>query len=141
MEDTAITRIDDQNFKVLSCLKVASVKDGSGVLLEAGIKDLIEPLIWEGCSGDFIQSIESKIKGFVSGLYDLPDGKIKKMGFKASNNKDYTALCQMVGTVIFAFLLLPLSDEEFRKIEENSVGKTYLTGDPADMFKTKEDLN
>ena len=108
---------------------------------EDGIKDLLEPLLWEGCSGDSVQGARLKIKEFVSGLFDLPDGKIKKMKFKGDNGKEYTALCQMVGTVIFSFLLLPLSDKEFREIEKNSTGKTYLTGDPNDMFKTEDDLN
>lgn len=141
MEDTAVTRVDDQNYKILSCLEVASIKKGGGDLKEDGIEELIEPLAWERCSGDSIQAIKSKIKTFVSGLFDLPNGKITKTKCKGDNGKEYTALCQRVGPVIFAFLMLPLSDEEFREIEKNSVGKTYLTGDPADMFKTKEDFN
>ena len=140
MNDVAVTRIGDQNFEIMSCEKVASFKGDNGVLKKSNIQKLIKPLTWENYDEAFIQSIESKIKGFLLNLFDQPDG-INKMDFKSNDNKEYKILYHKVKPVIFGFLLRPLSDSDMRKIERNSVEKTYLTGDVSDMFKTKKDFN
>ena len=140
MEDTAVTRVEGQNFKILCCLQVADFKENKGALQEANIQELIEPLIWEGCNRAFIKDIESKVKDFILSLFDLPNG-IHKMDFKDDDDKEYKILCHKIKPVIFGFLLQPLSDEELREIEKNAKGKTYLTGDIADMFKTEKDFN
>ena len=140
MEGVAVTKIKDQNFKILSCLEVASFKGSAGALQEAHIQELIEPLIEEGCNGAFIKNTESKVKDFVLSLFDRPDG-FEKMDFKDDNNQEYQILYHKVKPVIFAFLLQPLSDEDLREIEKNSKGKTYFTGDTVDMFKTEKDFN
>ena len=141
MEDTAVTRIGNQNFKILSCVKTASFIKNKGFLLEAGgIQNLTKPLIWEGCPAALIRDVESKAREFMKSLFDQEDG-FQKIKFKDDDNKEYTILAHKVKPVIFSFLLLPLSDKQMREIEKNAKGKTYLTGDPADMFKTKKDFN
>ena len=140
MNDVAVTRIGDQNFEIMSCEEIASFKGDNGVLKKSNIQKLIKPLTWENYDEAFIQSIESKIKGFLLNLFDQPDG-INKMDFKSNDNKEYKILYHKVKPVIFGFLLRPLSDSDMRKIERNSVEKTYLTGDVSDMFKTKKDFN
>ena len=140
MNDVAVTRIGDQNFEIMSCEKIASFEGDSGVLKKSNIQKLIKPLTLENYDEAFIQSIESKIKGFLLNLFDQPDG-INKMDFKSNDNKEYKILCHKVKPVIFGFLLRPLSDSDMRKIERDSVEKTYLTGDVSDMFKTKKDFN
>ena len=140
MEDTFVTKIGNLNFKILSCMEVADLKSGKGSLNEANIQELMEPLIEKGYKGDFIKKVESKIKSFVSSLFDLPD-EVKKMDFKDDNNQEYSILCHKVSPVIFGFLLQPIDAEKLREIEKNAKGKTYLTGDMTDMFKTKKDLN
>ena len=140
MNDVAVTRIGDQNFKIMSCEEVASFKGDNGVLKKSNIQKLIKPLTWENYDEAFIQSIESKIKDFLLNLFDQPDG-INKMDFKSNDNKEYKILYHKVKPVIFGFLLRPLSDSDMHKIERNSVEKTYLTGDVSDMFKTKKDFN
>lgn len=127
MKYTLLVNIGEQFFKVISCQKAASVKRGRGELHEERIKKLFEPLILENRGGDFIQNIESKTKSFVSGLFNLPDGQEKVMDFEDSSGKEYTALFQMVrSSEIFAFLLLPLSDNEVRELERTAVRKSYM---------------
>ena len=140
MEDTAVTRIGNQNYKILSCLKTASFKEGKGFLEEDGIQELVAPLFWEGCHPDFLKEVESKVRKFMKSLFDQEDG-FQKIKFKGDDNKEYTILSHKIKPAIFSFLLLPLSDKQMQEIEKNAKGKTYLTGDPSDMFKTKKDFN
>ena len=139
MDGVAVTRIEDQNFKILSCLEVLSFKNGKTTLEENNIKALIEPLIWEGCKKDFMISIESQINRFIVSLNQKQG--ISKMDFKGDNNQQYKLLCHNINPRIFAFLLQPINEEEMKEIEKNSSGKTYLTGDLDDMFKSKKDFN
>lgn len=140
MNDVAVTRIGAQNFEIMSCEKVASFKGDNGVLNTSNIQDLIKPLARENYTEAFIQSIELKIKDFLLNLFDQPDG-IRKMDFKSNDHKEYKILYHKMKPIIFGFLLRPLSDSDMRKIERESVDKTYLTGDVSDMFKTKKDFN
>ncbi len=126
---TMLVKIGSQLFKVLNCQKAASVKEGFGELHEAGIKELFKPLAFEDCSEEFIQIIELDAKTFVSGLFDLPDGQERGIKFKTSSGQEYTALFQMVrSSEIFGFLLLPISDDEFRKLDKTAIRKRYIMG-------------
>ena len=140
MEDTAVTKIENLNFRIMSCMEVADFKGGKGSLNEANIQELMDPLIGKGYKGAFIKEVESKIKSFVLSLFDLPD-EVNKMDFKDDNNQEYSILCHKVSPVIFGFLLQPINAEKLREIERNATGKTYLTGDINDMFLTKKDFN
>ena len=140
MNDIAVTRIGNQNFKIMGCEEVAFFKGDEGVLKKNNIQKLIKPLTCENYDEAFIQNIELKVKDVLSSLFDQPDG-INKMDFKNSDNKEYKILFHKVKPVIFGFLLHPLSDSDMRKIECNSVRKTYFTGDVSDTSKTKEDFN
>ena len=136
----AVTQIEGQNFKMLSCLEVASVKENKLVLLEDGIKEMLEPLILEGCKKDFRGRIEEKIKSFILGLSNKKE-ELSKMEFTGDNHREYKIFFHNLKVIIFGFLVYPLTDEMLRQLEKEYSGKTYLTGDMSDMFKTKKDLH
>jgi len=140
MNDVAVTRIGNQNFKIMSCEEVAFFKGNEGILKKNNIQELIKPLACENYDEAFIQNIALKVKDVLLSIFDQPDG-INKIDFKSSDSKEYKILLQKVKPVIFGFLLHPLSDSDMREIERNSVKKTYFTGDLSDISKTKEDFN
>ena len=136
----AVTQIEGQNFKMLSCLEVAAIKQNKFVVSEEGIKEMLEPLILEGCKKDFRDSLHEKIKSFIRGLYPKKED-LSKMTFTGDNHREYKIFFHNLKVVIFGFLVHPLTDEMLRQLEKEYSGKTYLTGNVADMFKTKKDLH
>jgi len=130
MFDVTVTRINDQNFHMLNC---QNLSDALSTDQEA-IATLLSPLNYDKA---FIEDITVELKDFLSQLFKEKD----QITFLDKNIKEYKICFHKFDTIIFGFLLLPLSEDEMREIDENSVGKTYLTGDFSDMFKTKKDFH
>ena len=142
MDDVAVTQVDGKNFEVLSCFKVAyHVQSGRGRLQQDSIEQLLAPLFYnEGCHLGFIDETEDKAKKFLVRLFKKPDGIVKK-DFTYKKKLKFSILCHKRTPWIYSFLVKPLSDERLKAIEKNASGKTYLTGDKADMHKTKKDMH
>ena len=137
MDDgVAVTRIKNQNFKILSCHKMNDPEMKIILIDEEALDFLLEPI--QGKYEDsLIKSAKLQIKDFLIQILKEPDQitlfDIEKMKQKIGAHK--------MGKLVFAFLLYPLSDFELRKIEKESTGKTYLTGDPSDLEKKEEDFH
>ena len=143
MLGTAITRVGDQNFKILSCQHIDFSKGFDDFSKEIFIKKLVEPLIQENHDKLFIQNIESKINHFLSNILTHPCG-ISNVDLKSNNKnntKIYKLLFHKLEQVLFVFLVHSLSDSDMSEIEKNTESKTYFTGDMSDMTKTKKDFH
>ena len=139
MNDVAVTRIKERNFQVLSCYSIADCQSDKVIFNNTFMKYLLDPLKEDQNDGAFIKETEKLAKDFLlKYLEKAPE--IILLNFKNKKEKEYSIAFQKVGSVVFAFLLTPLSDAELHQIEKNATGKTYLTGDPSDAFTTKEDF-
>ena len=137
MLGTAVTRIKDQNFQILSCYPMNDPESETLSVDEKAIDALFKPIQKE-YEGSMLKSIKLQIKDFMIQLFKQPD---QITLFDIENIIKYKIGFHKVGEkLVFAFLLRPLSDLELRKIEKESTGKTYFTGDPYDPVKTEEDF-
>ena len=91
----------------------------------------------ENYEDSLLENFKSKIKDF---LLQLLKKKDQITFIDIEQLEEYKIYFHKLGKDVFGFLLLPLTDEELRKIEKNSVGKSYLAGDPSDLFKTEKDF-
>ena len=140
MEDTAVTRIGDQNFEILSCENIADFTEDDDVTNKILIQRVLRPLTMENYDESFIQSIESKVNKFLLNACKQPDG-ISNMDFKDDEKKEYKILFHKAMDIKFGFLVRLLSAAQMSEIERNAVGKTYMTGDMSDLWVTKEDFH
>ena len=137
MPDAAVTRIEGQNFQILSCYPVNHYESAPLSVDERAIDALLKP-IQKKYEDSLIKSTKLQIKDFVIRLFKKPD-QITLFDIEGMTEHKI-AFHKISDTLIFAFLLRPLSDSELNKIEKESVGKTYFTGDPSDLAITKEDF-
>ena len=140
MHSTAVTRIGDQNFEVISCQHINFSEGFDDISKQEFIKNLIEPLAQEDHSESFIQDVESKVRHFLSNVVAHPCG-ISNVDLKSDNDKEYKVLFHKLSQVLFVFLVCSLSESDMRAIEENTESKTYFTGDMSDISKTKKDFH
>ncbi len=141
MEGVAVTRIKDQNFQMLSCYHIADYKkdENKVVFNKQHVKRLLSPLKEIEGGRIAINKVEEQAKDFLlKNLQEAPQIILWK--FKSERETEYGIAFQKVGTVIFAFLLTPLTDDELKEIERQSEGVSYWTGDSADPFTTKKDF-
>ena len=140
MWSTAVTRIGDQNFEMLSCENIVPFEEGDDALKKIVIQKLIKPFTLQHDDESFIQNIELKVKKFLLNSLKQPDG-IRHLDFKDGNNEEYKILFHKMKTVKFGFLVRLLSDADMCAIEQKTESKTYLTGEKSDMLKTKKDFH
>ena len=132
-----VTRIEDQNYKIVSCYQVTCVENETAEIDEEAIDILFEPITNE-YKDSLIKKAKLQLKNFVNDPSNKP-AQITVLDLK--NITEYKlAIHKVTEEISFAFLIYPLTPAEFKKIEKESSGKTYLTGDPADLSLTKEDF-
>ena len=136
MSDVAVTRINDQNFQVLSCPQVNDSKSKTPAVDEKAIDLMLKP-IQEKYEDSLIKSAKRQIKKIVMQTFKEED---QITLFDLEDITEYKIGIHKLGIIAFAFLLRPLSSAELNKIEKESSGKTYLTGDPSDLLITEEDF-
>ena len=136
MSDVAVTRINDQNFQVLSCPQVNDTKSKTPAVDEKAIDIMLRPIHSE-YESSLIKSAKQQVKKIVLQAFKEED---QISLFDLEDIKEYKIGIHKLGTIAFAFLLRPLSSAELDKIEKESSGKTYLTGDPADLLIKEEDF-
>ena len=130
-----IIKQDGQNFEILSCMQVADyVKDGKGVLQEAGIQDALIPLLYEGCDIDFIVDTADKSMKFFESLLKKPNGGSKK-NFTYNKIHKYSILCYKLEPWIYGFLTKALSEKEAQTIEKEAVKIPYFMDEVANALK------
>ncbi|MDE0118735.1 MAG: hypothetical protein OXM55_01845 [Bdellovibrionales bacterium] len=136
MNDVAVTRIEDQNFQILSCHQVNGPQSKTLLVDENAIDKLLKP-IQRKYEDSVIKSAKLQIKDFLIQIFKKPD---QITLFDIENMTEYKIGVHKARELVFAFLLRPLSDLELNKIEKESTGKTYFTGDSADFMTTEEDF-
>ena len=138
MPDVAVTQIDGQNFQLLNCLRVVNSRNETTVseVDNPAIEELLNPLR-ENYEESSVENFKLKIKDFLPKLLKKKDPITP---FKIEQLEEYKIYFHKFGKDVFGFLLRPLTDEDLSKIEKDSVGKSYLTGDPSDLFKTEKDF-
>ncbi len=129
MNDVAVTRIENQNFKILSCHQVNDPQSKTLLVDESAIDKLLKPIQMK-YEDSLIKSTKLKIKDFLSQIFKKPD---QIALFDIENMAEYKIGVHKAIGLVFAFLLRPLSDVELHKIEEESTSKTYFTGDSVDF--------
>lgn len=136
MSGVAVTRIEDQNFKILSCYQMNNPQSKTLLVDEKAIDALLKP-IERKYENSLIKNAKLQIKDFLIQIFKKPD---QITLFDIKNMTEYKLGVHKAGELVFAFLLHPLSDSELHKIEKESTGKTYLTGDSSDFMKTEKDF-
>ncbi len=140
MPDVAVTRIEDRNFQMFSCLQLANAQKDNLLINYSAIERLLEPLSEKNCEDSLIKNLRTKTAKFLVWLFHQSDQIVFLDKEDAKNIKGYTVCFHKVQDIAFGFLLHPLSDSDLRKIERESAGKTYFTGDPNDPIRTDKDF-
>ena len=133
MSDVAVTKLKGQNFQILSCEKLTNPQSNGLSVNNSAMEKLLNSLR-QNYDVSFIDNIKLKITDFLIQLSKQED-QITFLDIK-----EYKVCFHKVGKMVFGFLLHPLSDSDMSKIEKNSVGKSYFTGDFSDIFKTEKDF-
>lgn len=136
MSGVAVTRIKDQNFKILSCHPMNDLQNKTLSVDKNAIDALLKP-IQRRYEDSLIKNAKLQIENFLNQIFKKPD---QITLFDIENMTEYKIGIHKAGKVVFAFLLHPLSDSELHKIEKESTGKTYFTGDSSDLKRTEEDF-
>ena len=136
MSGVAVTRIKDQNFQLLGCHQMNDHQSKNFLVDEKAIDALLKPIQRE-YEDSLMKSTRLQIKDFLIRIFKKPDQIIL---FDIEGITEHKIAVHKIGKLIFAFLLRPLSDSELHKIEKESAGKTYFTGDPSDLLRTEEDF-
>ena len=132
-----VTRIEDQNYKIVSCHQVTCFENEILSVDEEAIDILFEP-ITSKYKDSLIKKAKLQLKKFITDSSKKP-AQITVLDIK--NIAEYKlAIHKVTEEISFVFLIQPLTDSEFKRIEKESSGKTYLTGDPADLSLTKKDF-
>ena len=140
MEGTAVTRLEDQNFQILSCYQIADYdKEDKVFFNKQHLKELLRPLKEIEGGRIVIKKVEEQAKDFL--LKNLEKAqKIVLWNFKSQRETAYSIAFHKLKGVIFAFLLTPITTAELKEIESQATGVSYLTDDDADLSKTKKDF-
>ena len=132
-----VTRLEDQNYKIVSCYQVTCFENETLSVDEEAIDILFEPITSE-YKESLIKKAKLKLQDFVTDASKKP-AQITVLDIK--NIAEYKlAIHKVTENISFAFLIQPLTDSEFKKIEKESPERTLLTGDPDDLFVKKEDF-